>query len=352
MQESAASQGGWGDARGGLAARSASRRRALVQAVGHSGTRTRRARRALKAGSMQGTVQPLAVLALCGGFLLYATGQRQARLAGQPLKARHKAACALGCLCLATAFLSPLATLRHEFLFARALQQILAGILAPPLLWYGQALAVAGQGLPASWREGLRRLPFTRPRLIAGLQCISSPGATWPFALCVFVLWHDPAVVERTMAQTWTANFSLWLYCVAFLLFWWHAMDAPPRLHPSLPVWVRFLYLIAGGEIANLIVGVSLAFRAYPIYGYYAAATGRAGLTALQDQMISGGLIWVTGSFVYVFVAVALLGQALFRRPWRPRVPPREWQSATWRTIAPGLEARLPETTSPSESRQ
>lgn len=296
---------------------------------------------------MHWTVQPLAVLALCGGVLLYAAGQRPARLAGQTLKARHKAAGALGFLCLATAFLSPLAVLRHDFLFARSLQQILAGILAPPLLWYGQALAVAGHGLPASWRDSLRRLPFTRPRLIAGLQCISSPGATWPFALCVFVLWHDPALVERTMARTWTANFSLWLYCIAFLLFWWHAMDAPPRLHPSLPIGLRFLYLIAGGEIANLIVGVSLAFRAYPLYGYYADATGRAGLTALQDQMISGGLIWVTGSFVYVFVAVALLGQALFRRPWHPRVPPREWQSATWRTIAPGLEERLPETRTP-----
>ena len=50
-------------------------------------------------------------------------------------------------------------------------------------------------------------------------------------------------------------------YWATFMMFWWHAMAAMPHLHRPLPVWLRFLYLIVGGEVANMITGVTLAFR-------------------------------------------------------------------------------------------
>ena len=63
--------------------------------------------------------------------------------------------------------------------------------------------------------------------------------------------------------------------------------------------------------------------------------------------MISGGFIWVTGSFIYIGVAVALLGQVLVRRRFEPQLPPRDWQKATLLTIAPGLEDRVAEQPAP-----
>ncbi len=289
-------------------------------------------------------VATLGLLVICG---LYACGVRAMSATPVGVKIRYAGGFVLGLLFLGTAVLSPLANLKNEYLFARSLQQVFAGILAPPLLWYGRTPEYVWSGVPLATRQwlhrGMQRLgPL--PRL---LTWITSPGLTWLVTLGVFGLWHDSTVVDRIMPISWLANAFLWLYFLVFVLFWWHALAATPRIHTPLPIWARLVYLIVGGEIANMVTGISLAFRAEPLFAYYALQPHANGLSALQDQMVSGGIIWVTGSFVYVFIAMALLGQVVFRNRPPPAVPSRDWQTATLDTIAPGLEQRLPKRESP-----
>lgn len=247
----------------------------------------------------------------------------------------------LGILCLGIALLSPLATLKNEYLFARSLQQVLVGILAPPLLWYGRTFERVWYGIPTTIRQCIAQLSQSFTLLPRVCIWATSPGLVWLGTLAVFGLWHDSSVVDWLMPIPWLADAFLGVYFLAFVLFWWHALAAAPRLHPALPIWARVVYLVVGGEIANMVTGISLAFRSEPLFSHYALQPHAHGLSALQDQMVSGGIIWVTGSFVYVFIAMVLLGQAIFRHRPPPEVPPRDWQTATLGTIAPGLERRL-----------
>ena len=70
-----------------------------------------------------------------------------------------------------------------------------------------------------------------------------------------------------------------------------------------------------------MVTGVTLAFRQTPAYSYYDGRLPVPGLTTMQDQMVSGGMIWFLGSIVYVGIAVALLGR-VFRNFESPRPPP------------------------------
>lgn len=280
-----------------------------------------------------------AFLAIC--TVSYFLGFRSQRSSNEELGHRQSAAFVLGAILIAVATISPLNAVSQDFLFARALQQILVGILAPPLLWYSQAVLCIAAPFQGLWRQ-LGRSPNAwaakyKPTLIS----LTGPGVIWALTLCIFVVWHDPKVISWLNAAHWRANAGLWIYFSSFFLFWWHAMAKSPYWHKPLPIWMRFLYLIVGGEVANMLVGVSLAFRPYVVYEYYASRSVHGIPSPLQDQMISGAIIWVTGSFVYILVAVALLGQNLFHRPPPNRVPPLDWQSATHRTIAPGLEDRV-----------
>ncbi len=290
---------------------------------------------------MDWTFQPLTTLGLIAFIWLYGRGSRSVlgRLPGSNFP--YILSFVLGILCLGAAMLSPLAMLKHKFLFARSLQQVLTGILAPPLLWQGQAFVCAWQGMPIRVRRGIRHVSQSIPWVPRTFIWATSPGLIWLFTLGVFGLWHDSTIVDWVMPNIGLADAFLWFYFLAFVLFWWHAMAALPRLHSALPIWARIVYLIVGGEIANMVTGISLAFRAEPLFAYYAGQTHTNGLSPLQDQMISGGIIWVTGSFVYVFIAMTLLGQAIFRQRPAPPVPPRDWQTASLDTIAPGLEQRL-----------
>lgn len=289
---------------------------------------------------MSWTAQPVAAFTLILLAVAYSQGARTLRGQGRGPGPAQVIAFGLGATLVAAATLSPLVDLRHEYLFARSLQQVLVSIAAPPLLWYGGIGSCLGAALPRfSALQRWRQRPLI-VSILSLLRTVANPGVAWAAALSLFALWHDPFVLAWLNSVQWRANAGLWIYGGVYMIFWWHALAAEPRWHKPLPVWIRFLYLIVGGEAANMLTGVSLAFRSFPLYPYYAADPAPL-LSPLRDQMISGAIIWVTGSFFYIFVAVAVVGQHLFRNA-RPRaVPPREWRKATRRTIAPGLEDRV-----------
>ena len=286
------------------------------------------------------TQQPIAAVLLVALTIAYFVGRARSRAQVRPTRL-ELTTFALGMVCLWTAFASPLVQLKFNYLFARTVQQALVGIVAPPLLIHGCLLAMLWQLVPAAWQSKIMLDSENVPWALGGLRWLLGPGPCWLLTLAVFALWHDSATVNWVMAHRHWANGFLVVYWVVFMLFWWHAMAAQPGIFSPLPVWVRFLYLIVGGEIANMITGVTLAFRQEATYSYYSVTNTLGPLSAVQDQMISGGIIWVTGSFIYIGMAVALLGQVLVRRKFVPRLPPRDWQSATLLTIAPGLEDRV-----------
>ncbi len=260
---------------------------------------------------------------------------------GQPLLATvgRLLSFSAGVLALAIAFLSPLVALQQELLIGRAAQQLLIGLLAPPLLWLACPVHVILRGLPLSARRWTVRILKESTFTGRFIRRATHPLVVWMFSFSFFLLWHEPDIANWLLAHPLFYRISLWGVWITSMLFWWPPLGTGPRLRPAMPAGVGFLYIIVGGEVPNMATGVILAFRTTPAYDYYADQLATSSLTVMQDQMISGGMIWFLGSIIYISVAVALLGR-VFRNFEAPKPPPICWD-ATERTIAPGLEHRV-----------
>jgi putative membrane protein len=58
-------------------------------------------------------------------------------------------------------------------------------------------------------------------------------------------------------------------------------------------------------------LGAVLAFAAAPLYESHLHTTQEWGLTALEDQQLAGGIMWVPPGVVYLVVMIVLLARWL-----------------------------------------
>jgi putative membrane protein len=245
----------------------------------------------------------------------------------------------LGMSAVALAMISPLYLIRQELLAARAAEQILLGIIAPPLIWLACPFHIVVWGMPPTIRKTVTRrllLPTRTGRLG---RFLTRPVLAWLGTLNIFLLWHDPQLVSWMLRNEVVYSLALWIFLGTYMLFWWHLVGTAPRIHPALPAWLAFFYIIVGGELPNMVTGMSIAFNPVPTYEYYAAQSSSYGLTTMEDQMASGGMIWVFGSIAYVAAAIIVLGRFFNPNESPPRLP-LYWE-ASERSIAPGLEHRV-----------
>lgn len=246
-------------------------------------------------------------------------------------------------LLMAVAHLPPLTWFSEQLLWVRALQKVILCLLAPPLFWLACPFPLVAWGLPRSWRYGLTRALLRATPLRQRLQALTHPGVVWLVFVSTFLVWHDTNFVNWSMSQLWSQQLALWGLGLVALLFWWHVVQTGPRLHRQLPGWVFFAYLI-GADIPNMVCGVTISFSATPLYRHYAAAHAAAthpfAVSALEDQMISGGVIWVSGSLSYFFSAVLVIRKLFLDHHSDAPQPFPDWDSDE-RMIAPGLEHRV-----------
>ena len=90
----------------------------------------------------------------------------------------------------------------------------------------------------------------------------------------------------------------------------------------------RVVYLF-GGMMASWVVAVVLAFAPSPVYSAYVGSWHRPlGLTALSDQQVAAGLMWVPGSIPFMIAITtgvyAALGSGIDRGRRRGRLTPEE----------------------------
>ena len=87
------------------------------------------------------------------------------------------------------------------------------------------------------------------------------------------------------------------------LLFWAHLLgDGPFRARLSLPA--RAAYAI-GAMLVGWGLAVVIATAETPLYSHYAdLATRPLGISALADQQLAAGIMWVPASVPWVIVAI------------------------------------------------
>jgi putative membrane protein len=160
-------------------------------------------------------------------------------------------------------------------------QYLLIALLAPPLLLLGTP------------PRGYTRL-IGGPRAHRVLRAVTWP----PFALLGFalvaVVTHVPWVVDRLMTSQ-LGSFAIDMaWFGSGLLFWWPVaapLPARPHFHPPLQLLYLFPSTLVHSGIAAFLV-----FSRFPVYATYELAPPTGWVSAVGDQQIAGGLMWLAST--------------------------------------------------------
>jgi cytochrome c oxidase assembly factor CtaG len=224
---------------------------------------------------------------------LYLLGSR-GRNRPQPLQA---AAFVAGLLTIVIALDSPIDNWADQLFWGHMLQHILLLTVAPPLFLLGRPWPRMWRALPLETRTVLART-LAHSRLTAPIRALARPLPAWILFNAVIVGWHIPAAYDATLTSgvVHVCEHAMFFFCG--LLFWARVIDPGP-LRPRL-IWpVRIAYT-AGAMVVGWLLAITLVLVPHPIYGYYAALTHRpGGISALTDQQIAAGVMWVPGSLAY-----------------------------------------------------
>ncbi len=213
--------------------------------------------------------------------------------------------------------------LAEELLWVHMVQHILLLVVAPPLLALARPWNRIWHGLPLGFRRRSAGFVVRSPRL-APLRRIASvlqdPLPSWLAFNVTFVLWHVPAAYDATLHSQFVHALEHATFFGTALLFWTRVIDSPPWRSPLAEV-PRTLY-VGAAMLVSWVLAITFALSTSPVYAPYAAQASRpGGLTALADQQLAAGMMWVPGS---IPMAVAILF-VVYRwlQPKRPGEPSR-----------------------------
>lgn len=260
-----------------------------------------------------------ALLWVVGAALLYWLGGRLRRRqpAGQ---AWRTAAFVAGLLAIVIALDSPVDSLADELFWVHMVQHVLLIGVATPLL-----------ALARPWNQMWRGFPLGFRRAVAG--AVASPRRQWPrkvasvFGGAVvswllfnvnFCAWHLPVLYEAALSSEFVHAFEHLTFFGTALLFWTRVVYSPPW-RSTLTEIGKLVYL-GSTMVVGWVLAIVLALAGSPIYSFYADEPGRPGhISALTDQQLAAGVMWVPGSIAYsvaiVVIAYRWLETGDSRRP-------------------------------------
>ena len=203
-----------------------------------------------------------------------------------------------GLLALVAALDSPIAAYDNRLFSVHMTQHMLLMMVAPPLILLGRPWLPIWQPLPLGFRrtvaKQLARGRWASP-LRSGGRCLARPVVTLLVASGVMVVWHVPTLYDATVRNTGIHDLEHALFFVTSILLWAQLIDSPP-FHARLDHLRRAAYGIAALTV-GWFLAIVLAFAPSPLYAAYADQSSRpGGLSALADQQLGAGVLWVPGS--------------------------------------------------------
>jgi putative membrane protein len=238
---------------------------------------------------------PLAYVVVAA-VLYWVGGRRYSRAVAtrQPLR---ELAFAAGLATIVLALESPVDTYADELFWVHMFQHILLLTVAPPLILLGRPWPRMWLALPVRARTTIGRT-LAKSRWTAGLRVLSRPWPAWVLFNVSFVCWHIPAAYDATLRSNTVHELEHAMFFFTGLLFWSHVIEPGP-LRSRLTWPARIAYLV-GAMVVGWILAITLVLVPDPIYSPYAALAHRpGGISALTDQQLAAGMMWVPGSIAY-----------------------------------------------------
>jgi putative membrane protein len=209
-----------------------------------------------------------------------------------------------GLLSLWIAIGSPLEAFDDVSLAVHMVQHLLLMAVAPPLILLGAPSLPFLRGLPR-WivRGGVGPVLRSAPVKWLG-HFLTNPAICWLVATVALVGWHVPAAFEFALRSDGWHDVEHICFLTTSLLFWWPAIQPFPS-GTTWPRWSIPLYLFLG-TLPGGALGAFLTFCDRVLYPSYATAPRIFGVSALEDQVIAGALMWVFGTFVNTVPAIMI----------------------------------------------
>jgi putative membrane protein len=238
--------------------------------------------------------------------LLYWVGSRRTVTPARTARSQRvrDASFYLAMVVLAIALASPIEKLSEDLFWVHMVQHVLLMLVAAPLVVYARPWIRLWRSLPLAGRRSLAR-GFLHGERAAPLRALSRALGTPAAGLAVFSVvllgWHLPALFEATLKSETLHALEHTLFFGAALLMFKQVIPSPP-LRAPLGDSQRLLYVVAAMTVSWLLaVVLALAPRAlYPHYAHLASRPG--GISALADQQLAAGVMWVPGSVTFVII--------------------------------------------------
>jgi putative membrane protein len=237
---------------------------------------------------------------------LYAIGERRTAtaIAARGARRRQRACFYAGLAVLAIALASPLDALSEQLFWAHMVQHVLLLVVAAPLFVLAQPWMRIWRALPLDARRPLARELATGRRtrpLRSAARMLGRPAAAFVAFNGVLLAWHVPALFDAALRSEVLHALEHTLFFATALIFWKQVLPSPP-LHARLSSVQRIAYLV-GAMVVSWLLAVVLALARAPLYPFYAHEAGRPGaISALTDQQIAAGIMWVPGSITFLIV--------------------------------------------------
>jgi len=220
---------------------------------------------------------------------------------------------------------SPLDSLSDRLFAAHMTQHVLLLSVAPPLIVLSAPWSRLWQPLPLGFRRAAARAVVLDPSwawVRATGRALGRPLVAWLLFNGCLLLWHIPALYDATLRSTAVHDLEHALFFFTGLLFWTRIVDSAP-FRGGLGWFERAVY-VTGAIVVGWVLAIVLALASSPFYPAYASLAHRpGGLSALGDQQIAAGVMWVPGSIAFTIAFIVFLYRWLDPEPARPARPAR-----------------------------
>jgi len=256
-----------------------------------------------------------------GAALLYRLGGRHSAHPRSGSDRWRTGSSVAGLVTIVVALDSPIDHLAEELLWVQMVQHVLILMVSPPLLALARPWNRMWHGFPPGFRRSTARAvthsPLLAPlRRAAGL--LQNPLPSWLAFNVTFLAWHVPAAYDATLHSQFVHALEHATFFGTALLFWTRVVDSPPWRSPLAEV-PRAIYVCLA-MVVSWMLAIAFAVSTAPVYAHYATEASRpSGITALADQQLAAGVMWVPGSIPFTIAILFVVYRWL--QPKRPREP-------------------------------
>ncbi|MEZ0240846.1 MAG: cytochrome c oxidase assembly protein [Chloroflexota bacterium] len=242
---------------------------------------------------------PLAALAI--GWLVMVDRIDRAHPAS-PVPVLRTAAFLGGLAVIAVALMSGIERYDTTLFSIHMIQHLLLMLVAGPLLVFAapvtQLLRVAS--------------PRVRQRVVMPLlhsPVVAAVGHPVVAAVAfTTVLWvsHFSPLFDLALEDRFVHDLEHVLFLGAALLFWWPVAAIDPA-RVRMGHAARVLYLLVQMPLSSFLA-MAVLFTDAPLYHHYATLGAPYGITALADQQLAAGIMWLVSDVIFVTAILAVVG--------------------------------------------